>query len=57
MVLGYQAREFGLGLGDLLTNKVLKKVNDRMENKDYISVKDVKLVRGNNTKNGKPMNK
>ena len=33
MVSGYQAREFGFGLRDLLTDDLLKEVNMRREGK------------------------
>lgn len=40
MVSGYQSREFGLGLNDLLTNQILLDTNQKREKRKYISEDD-----------------
>ena len=44
MVSGYQARKFGLGLGDKMTEEALKEVNRKREGKKYFSEDDAKLI-------------
>ena len=44
MISGYQCREFGLGLGDLLTPEILLKINENRKNTSYLSKKDAMLV-------------
>ena len=46
MVSGMQAREFGLGVGQLLTPEIIKSVNNNREGKEYISKEDAILVNG-----------
>lgn len=35
MVSGFQSREFGLGLGELLTPQILERINNKRENEEY----------------------
>ena len=44
MVSGFQSREFGLGLGDLLTPDVLSKINENRKGKKCVSTEEVKLL-------------
>ena len=44
MVSAHQAREFGLGLGELLTDDVLKEVNQRRKGEKCESVEDAKSL-------------
>ena len=44
MVSAHQAREFGLGLGELLTDNVSKEVNQRRKGKKCESVEDAKSL-------------
>ena len=51
MVSGYQSREFGLGLGNLLTHASIEQINERRSNQHYKSQDDAKIVH-NTTKKG-----
>ena len=44
MISGYQSREFGLGLGQLLTDDVIKEVNRQRLGTKYLSKNDSKLL-------------
>ena len=50
MVSGYQAREFGLGLGSKLTPTIIGQINNARRNTNYISAEDAILINGNATK-------
>ena len=43
MVSGYQSREFGLGLDDLLSNEVREIINSKRKNTQYQS-KDYAII-------------
>ena len=53
MISGYQAREFGLGLGYLYTKQVEEKVNKEREEKSHLLEEDSKIERANNAKKDK----
>jgi hypothetical protein len=44
MVSGYQAREFGLGFGDLLSPDMVSEINKRRDGTEYLSTKDVYIL-------------
>ena len=46
MISGYQAREFGLGLGKLLSPATVKEINDKRRNCEYKSKEDAMLICG-----------
>ena len=46
MISGYQAREFGLGLGELLTPSVMNGINLKRKDIDYKSEDDALLING-----------
>ena len=51
MVSAFQSREFGLGLGDYLTEEVLIKINHQRKGNKYVSEEDAFLVRNDKYKN------
>ena len=44
MVSGYQAREFGLGFGDLLSPDMVSEINKRRDGTEYLSTKDANIL-------------
>ena len=50
MVLGYQAREFGLRLGSKLTPTIIGQINNARRNNKYISAENAIIINGNDTK-------
>jgi hypothetical protein len=47
MASGFTAREFGLGLGSLLTPAIRNDINEsHQQNKPYMSMGDAELVKG-----------
>ena len=50
MVSGYQAREFGLGLGSLLTDDCLKEINQRRDSQHYKSTEDTMAIQNSTRK-------
>ena len=44
MISGFQSREFGLGLGDRLTEDILAEVNEKMKGEEYVSSDCAKLL-------------
>ena len=46
MISGFQSREIGLGLNDVLTYVVMKAVNGKIKGTKYIACEDEKLING-----------
>ena len=47
MISGFQSREFGLGLGNLLTNEILSLINNKRKGQKYLSAADAVLINNN----------
>ena len=50
MVSGYQAREFGLGLGAILTPQLKQEINQKRVGKHYKSVEDALILNSDSLK-------
>ena len=50
MISGYQSREFGLGLGSMLTTEMRNKINFARRGKKYNSADDAELILGSSYK-------